>query len=333
LFTIPNFIYARDRMRRNLGYFDDSSDGIVTVTLTLTDGRKLSSFARTSAGPPDFAPDSQPVRSMADELEQMALGPFAADVTADEVLDIVRRALETMRLLDTTLWNASYADNAFDAGLAAYGTVHAAHSGLVATLAAGLAAPANSNERQLAFATLSRIDTVLREYDRVADQSQAARRHMPALMRGADGNDLALNRRQRSKLRRALKVFAPVPDQGGGPEVAAMMRMIGTFQAMAGLHAQFTEDNRSLASRFADPPAVLDYLRKAVAKGTVATGAGLAGKPLVIPGDPQNSAFLLTVSRPEHPMNQPISTYSDPQTSKAGLQTIREWIASLGPGV
>jgi hypothetical protein len=333
LSTVPSFIYARTQAGKNLGYFDDSSDGIVAVTLTLQDGRKLSSFARASAGPPDFAPDSQPVRSMADELEQMTLGPFVPDVTVDEVLDIIRRAVETMRLMDTALWNRAYADNAFDPNLAAYRTAHDIHTSLLGTLAAGLAAPANSNARRSAHATLTQINTVLREYDAVADERRAARQHMPALMRGADGNDLALNRRQRSKLRRALKVFEPAPDQGGSPEVAAMTRMIGTFQAMAGLHARFSEDGRSLAARFADPPAVLDYLRKAVAKGSVATAAGLAGKPLVVPGDPQNSAFLLTISRPEHPMNGPISSYSDPQTSKTGLQVVRDWITSLGPGV
>jgi hypothetical protein len=101
---------------------------------------------------------------------------------------------------------------------------------------------------------------------------------------------------------------------------------------MAGLHAQFAEDNRTLADRFADPPAVLDYLRKAVAKGSVATAAGLAGKPLVVAGDPQNSAFLLTISRPEHPMNGPLSSYRDSQSAKSGLQVIQDWITSLAPG-
>lgn len=330
--TIPQFIYARNpTTRANLGYFDDSSDGIVAVTLTMQDGRRLSSFARASAGPPDFAPDGQPVRSMGDELEQLALGPLVQDVTVDEVLDVVRRALETMRLMDTAWWNARYAGNAFDPTLAAYGTARKIHTGLLAALATGLAAPANSNDRRQAYATLTQINAVLREYDAVADERAASRRHMPALMRGADGNDLALNRRQRSKLRRALQVFQPAPDQGSN-EVAAMTGMIRAFQAMAGLHARFSEDNRTLADRFGDPPAVLDYLRKAVAKGSVATAAGLAGKPLVVAGDPQNSAFLLTVSRPQHPMNGPISSYRDPQTNKSGLQVIQDWIASLGPG-
>jgi hypothetical protein len=331
--TIPTGIYAHNRTTgANLGYFDDSSDGIITVTLTTQDGRRLSSFARTSAGPPDFAPDSLPVRSMADELEQLALGPFVADVTIDEVLDIVRRALETMRLMDTAYWNRRYAGRAFDPTRAAYRTAHDIHTALLATLTTGLAAPADSNERRLAHASLTRLNEILREYDAVGDRSTASRQRMPALMKGADANDLALNRRQRSKLRRALKVFQPAPDQGS-PEVAAMVRMIGTFQPMAGLHAQFSEDNRTLADRFADPPAVLDYLRKAAAKGAVATAAGLAGKPLVVAGDPQNSAFLLTVSRPEHPMNGPLSSYRDSQTGKSGLQVIQDWIASLGPGV
>jgi hypothetical protein len=335
LSTVPSGIYAQDQTGRNLGYLDDSSDGIVTVTLTLQDGRKLFSFARASAGPPDFAPDGQPVRSMADELEQMTLGPAVAAVTVEDVLDVVRRAVETMRLIDTAWWNVNYAGRAFDANVAAYSRVRGIHTSLLATLATGLAAPANSNSRQAAYGSLTQIDAVLREYDAVADRRRAARQQMPALMRGADGNNLALNRRQRSKLRRALTVFAPTPtlDPGGSPEVAAMTRMIDTFQAMAGLHARFVEDNRSLADRFADPPAVLDYLSKAVAKGSVATAAGLAGKPLVIAGDPQNSAFLLTISRPEHPMNGPISSYRDSETSKTGLQVIGDWITSLGPGV
>jgi hypothetical protein len=334
LTTIPRFIYAQNpTTRASLGYFDDSSDGIITVSLAMQDGRRVSAFARASAGPPAFAPDSLPVRSMGDELEQLALGPFAQDVTVDEVLDIVRRALETMRLMDTAWWNERWAGNAFDPpSKAAYPGARAAHTQLLAVLATGLAAPANSTDRQLAHASLTTMNEILREYDDVADGRAAARQHMPALMRGADGNDLALNRRQRSKLRRALKVFQPAPDQGS-PEVAAMTRMIGAFQAMAGLHAQFSQDNRTLADRFADPPAVLDYLRKAAAKGAVATAAGLAGKPLVIAGDPQNSAFLLTVSRPEHPMNGRLSSYRDAQTGKSGLQVIQDWIASLGPGV
>jgi hypothetical protein len=331
--TIPPGIYAIDpTLDTNLGYIDDSSDGIVTVTLTLRDGRRLSSFARSSAGPPDFAPDSQPVRSMADELEQLALGPTVQDVTVEEVLDIVRRALETMRLMDTANLNVRYARGAFGAGGAAYRMAHDIHSSLLASLEKGLKAPANSADRSNAHGTLMQLNGVLREYDAVADRRASARRRMPALMRGADSNDLALNRRQRNKLSKALDVFRPAPS-AAGTEVAAMTRMIATFQAMAGLHAGFSEDNRTLADRFADPAAVLDYLRKAVAKGAVATAAGLAGQPLVIPGDAPNSAFLRTISLPQHPMNASLSSYRDTATGKSGLDVVRDWITSLGPGV
>jgi hypothetical protein len=330
--TIPQGIYAINRLTgANLGYFDDASDGIVSVTLTLQDGRRLSSSARAAAGPPDFAPDSQPVRSMGDELEQLALGPVAQDVTADEVVDIVRRALETMRLMDTALWNDAYAGGAFDPTLAAYRTAHSAHTGLLATLATGLTAPADSAERRAAHGTLTRIDTIVREYDAIGNRRREARQRMPALMRGADGNDLALGRRQRSKLRKALEVFRPVAVNTTAE--VAMVRMIETFGGVAGLHSAFSEDGRTLADRFADPPAVLDYLRKAVAKGAVATAAGIAGQPLVVAGDPQNSAFVRTISRAEHPMNGPLSSYRDPASGKSGIQVVQDWITSLGPGV
>jgi hypothetical protein len=52
---------------------------------------------------------------MSDELEQMVLGPRATTVAADEVVDIVRRAFETLRLMDTdnqTIGNGIRAFNA-----------------------------------------------------------------------------------------------------------------------------------------------------------------------------------------------------------------------------
>jgi hypothetical protein len=332
--TVPSGIYATNQATgQNLGYLDDACDGIIAATLTLKDGRQLSSFARASAGPPDYAPDSDPVRNMQDELEQMVFGPAAQDVNADEVLDIVRRALETMRLMNTDVWNTDYSDGAFQATMAAYATAQGIHSGLLDTLAKGLAAPANSSERQAAHGTLQSINAILREYDAIGDRRPEGRRRMPALMRGADGNDLAINRRRRSQLRKALDKFQPQPTGGDTLEVAAMVRMIGNFSAMSILHTGFAEDGVTLADRFSDPPKVLEYLRKAAAKGNVATAAGLAGKPLVVPGDPPNSAFLQTISRPEHPMNGPLSSYRDPTSGKSGPQVVADWIASLGAGV
>lgn len=336
--TSPGGIYA-NRQGVSLGYFDDAGDGVVTVTLALPNSR-LTSFARIAAGPPSFAPDSFPLRTMGEELEQMAHGPSAGTVEADEVLDIVRRALETLRLTDTSLqnlvWGTEFGRFAtpFEPSEAAYATTSRIHAGLLQSLQ-GLKAPANTPERQIAHAVLQQIHAILRNSEGVTDHTRTARRRMPAMMRGADGMQLALNRRQRSKITKALDLFAPTPVVPGADsvEVAAMKRMIINFQAMAVLHANFTEDNQNLADRFSDPARVLDYLQKAVAKGSVAQAAGLAGEPLVVPGDPAGSAFLGTIRSASHPMNGPISSYRDATSGKSGFAVIEEWITSLGAGV
>jgi hypothetical protein len=328
--TTPAGIYAVNRTTGdNLGYFDDSCDGIVTVTLRRASGVALNSFARVAAGPPDFAPDSFPVRTMGDDLEQLALGPVVDTVSADEVMDIVRRALETLRIMDPVHENARYAGGAFNPSEAAYFTVRAIHTSILGTLQTGLAAPAGAPDRQRAHATLTRIDQILRDFDQIGDRTRAGRRRMPALMRGADGLDLTLSRRQRSKIRKAVEVFAPAPETGS-QEVVAVRRMIRSFQAVAVLHAGFSDNGRSLADRFANPDEVLEYLLTASAKGSVATAAGLAGRPLVVPGDPAGSALLAAISRTEHPMNGPLSAYRDEVTGRSGLAVLEGWIVSLG---
>lgn len=333
--TMPPTIYARpqppldDNDDTNLGYLDDACDGIVTVTLSLKDGRRLSSFARVSAGPPDYAPDSYPVRSMQDELEQMVFGPTAQTVNAHEVLDIVRRAFETMRLMNTDEWNRRWARGAFPQDKAAYATAEAIHRSMLNILAKGLEAPADSDERRAAHNLLQGINENLRAYDSIGDQRPKARQLMPALMRGADSNDLVLNRRRLSQLRRALEVFRPQPTGGNTPETDAMIRMIGKFSALAALHVRFSEDGLSLSDRFSNPPKVLEYLLKAVAKGDAATAAGIAGQPLIVPGDAPNSAFMKIISISEHPMNGPLNSYSDSTSGKTGFQVATDWIISL----
>jgi hypothetical protein len=182
---------------------------------------------------------------------------------------------------------------------------------------------------------LQQIDAILRNSEAVTDHSQAGRRRMPAMMRGADGMTLALNRRQRSKIRKGVELFAPAPVEPGTdtPQVAAMKRMIINFQAVAVLHAAFSEGGATLADRFADPSLVLDYLSRAGAKGSVADAAGLLGQPLVVPGDPAGSAFLTLIQRPGHPMRGPIGGYVDPGSGKTGFAIIADWITSLGGGV
>lgn len=330
--TTPPGIYAiepgsgQDRISR--GYFDDSCDGILSVSLTLVDGRELSSFARVTSGPPDFAPDSLPVRSMADELEQLVLGPAVATVDADAVLDIVRRALETIRLMDTTNLNRRYSDNAFGSAEADWKVVTSIHNSILSTLTKGLRAEASLEERRTSHEVLGRINTILRDYTQVVDLTTAGRRRMPAMMRGADSEDLALNRRQRNKIRKAMETFDPGPLADNDSE-ATLKRMIGLLQWAAPLHAQFSESGRSLADRFARPEDILDYLRVALAKGDVAVAAKVKGKPLVVPGDPAKSAFLKLIKRADHPMNGPLSNYRDMGSGKDGISIISDWITSL----
>ena len=57
---------------------------------------------------------------MQDEFEQIVFGPDARDVTVEQVIDIVRRALETMRLMNTEALNVIYSGGAFASGQAAY---------------------------------------------------------------------------------------------------------------------------------------------------------------------------------------------------------------------
>ncbi|MCY9871150.1 hypothetical protein [Vibrio barjaei] len=58
-------------------------------------------MARITVGPPDFTPDNYPTRTVEDELHKCSRGLCQPKVSADEVIYIVRRAVETMRLMNT----------------------------------------------------------------------------------------------------------------------------------------------------------------------------------------------------------------------------------------
>src|SRR5262249_22483783 len=94
------------------GYLDDVSDGPVSVELNLKDGSTLSARAWLSSCMPAYAPDSQPVRTVAEELEQLILGEEIADeeVSVEAAAEIVRRALETIRLMNTLAMNGNMID-------------------------------------------------------------------------------------------------------------------------------------------------------------------------------------------------------------------------------
>jgi hypothetical protein len=212
------------------GYLDDTCDGIVEVRLRVG-GRLLTAYARLMSGVPDFAPDSYHVRTIADDLEQMAFGPDVA-APADaatkarlkaDVVDILRRAYETVRLMNTSVQNGdqgvggvqvnrnnmagqqngSY-NRAFEpffptqGGQAKYANALEKHRRL-------LKAAIDAAQLEGSFAFLD----LVRPYHEIGLLTTEARQRMPAMMRGSDGLELALTRRQRSKLKLASPAVPP----------------------------------------------------------------------------------------------------------------------------
>ena len=203
--TVPAEIYAGRRVGQDwvsLGYLDDGCDGLVRVTLTVG-GRTLSAYGRIGVGPPTYAPDGLPIRTVADELEQAILGPEPADgdVRLEYVEEIVRRAFETVRLMNTVAMNTG-GMAAHDAGagrrrdpimarsLVDSLALEQLHASLLTALRSG-AAPWFAD--------------VLRRYDQVGDLSDRGRPKMPAMMRGADGRHLTLTRRQIAVIRSLVR--------------------------------------------------------------------------------------------------------------------------------
>ena len=207
LITVPDITYANDSTKndRSLGYLDDSCDGRLEVRLVLTERKTLTTYARIITGPPAFAPDGLPIRTFADELEQVLLGPEISEPHMDEVRDIIRRAMETVRLINTSVMN-------FDDGMA--GMDNMTYNRLLSPImdpnvVDNLAILSRHELILLALesGSLAWFARMLRDYDQVGDLTDEGRRKMPALMRGADGNHLALTRRMINKIRMAADLF------------------------------------------------------------------------------------------------------------------------------
>jgi hypothetical protein len=215
--TEPGGIYANvGGVSR--GYLDDECDGMVQVQVTLK-GKTLTAVARITCGPPNFAPDGLPIRTVADELEQIELGPsVSGPVPMAEVGSIVRRALETVRLMNTAALNSPSvnsmasqdtgagraAEPIFDPAVVDALAIRARHESVLLALNSG---------------TMAWFSTVLRRYTEVGDLSDDGRRKMPGMMRGADGTHLALTRRQASKIDAAALEIAPdTPVSNSSPD-------------------------------------------------------------------------------------------------------------------
>jgi hypothetical protein len=213
------------------GYLDDTCDGIIEASITVG-GKRHEAYARFAAAVPDFAPDSLPVRSIADDMEQIVLGPSvsapagpeeAAQIKTD-VEDILRRGLETVRLTNTMVHNGNqpaadvlrFSNNtpgqqttygrAFEpifepASLVEYFHAMEAH---LRRLGDAIQAASLSE----AFAGGMRR---MRLPEEAGDLRKAKRGQMPAMMRGSDGLELVLTRRQLAKLKFADPSAGPAP--------------------------------------------------------------------------------------------------------------------------
>jgi hypothetical protein len=214
--TNPGSIYAgyQDDQSNQVswGYLDDECDGIVSAELKIG-GATLRAFARIGAGPPAFAPDSLPIRTVADELEQAAFGPEvdAACASAEGVEDIVRRAYETVRLLNTAVLNGNPVDGRFGVpsmmSLQDSNDFHRMFAPIMSTnLVDNLSVVALHQTilTALKSGTPPWFADVLRVPEEVGDLSDKGRRKMPAMMRGADARYLTLTRRQIDLIRKSV---------------------------------------------------------------------------------------------------------------------------------
>jgi len=207
--TNPASIYAGfsdpDGNQVSWGYIDDECDGTVHVSLQQADGVTLSAHGHIGAGPPAFAPDTLPIRAVSDELEQMLYGIKVQpdEYTLEEAADLVRRGLETVRLLNTTVMNG----NPINGRPRVASTMVAQDTNDFERLFAPIAAESlvdnialrALHERvfsALLSGTAPWFPDLMRKPDEIGDLSDQARRKMPAMMRGADGRGLTFTRRQ-----------------------------------------------------------------------------------------------------------------------------------------
>lgn len=219
--------YADGPYQVSWGYLDDECDGHVEFRLDLGKGKVLAARAVIGAGPPAFAPDTLPVRVVSDELEQLLLGPeVAGEVPIEEAEEIVRRALETVRLMNTAVMNGNpvngrqnIASTMVRQDTNDFGRLY--EPIMAASIVDNLAVLA-LHERvfnALNSGAAPWFSEVLRRPDEIGDLSSEGRRKMPAMMRNADGRALCLTHRQINTVIRAA--------------AGAMFRAAGSARAAA----------------------------------------------------------------------------------------------------
>jgi hypothetical protein len=225
--TNPSDIYQGtpspdpNKLAVSWGYLDDVCDGPISARLKLKDGSMLTARAWISAAMPAFAPDSEPVRTVADDLEQLLMGPeiTASETSRDAAAEIVRRGLESVRLMNTLVMNGNNIDGRVNIAHTLvtqdsndYGRAFAPI--IAASLVDNLAVRLLHDRVYAALESGSApwFDQVLRRPEEVGDLSDKGRRKMPPMLRGAESRCLALTRRQIDKIAKAATQSLFLPD-------------------------------------------------------------------------------------------------------------------------
>jgi hypothetical protein len=246
----PSWLY--DNVAISRGYLDDACDGFVEVRIARQgedrDHNKLKARARICSGPPAAAPDSLFVRTLADDLDQVVLGPDVdqdahpedPEITRKRAQDIIRRAFETVRFMNVTVMNGNNFKGRPSLSLDSMPEEEAAdterairpvmHPGSVDTKA--ITALHQQAYAALRAGTAPWFARLLRRPDKAADFTDHGRRKMPALMCGADNNYLALTWRQIHTIEKAAS--DPHPKAGAKP--AAVSRRLTPRNLSAQIH-------------------------------------------------------------------------------------------------
>ncbi|WP_299436679.1 hypothetical protein [uncultured Aquimarina sp.] len=208
ILTNPAQIFAgynnKEGLRVSWGYLDDECDGFASVHLKKNEKETLKARAHISAGPPAYAPDTLPVRVVTDELEQILLGPdIDKEVPIEEAEEIIRRALETVRIMNTAIMNG----NPYNGKARIASTMSAQDSNdfgrmfepiMATSIVDNLAVQAIHDRvfNGISTGMAPWFENALRRPDKIGDLSNEERRKMPAMMRGADGRALCFTHRQ-----------------------------------------------------------------------------------------------------------------------------------------
>lgn len=208
-YTMPAQIFAgystADGDQVSWGYLDDECDGMVTAILKKNDSdpAPLTATAHIVAGPPAYAPDILPIRAVSDELEQIFMGMDPdKEVPIEEAEDIIRRAFESITLMNTAVMNGNpingrenIASTMVRQDTNDFGRLY--EPIMAASIVDNLALR-TLHERVfngLGTGAATWFAAALRKPDMIGNLSDTERRKMPGLMRGADGRALTLTYR------------------------------------------------------------------------------------------------------------------------------------------